>query len=176
MKTPENMTEEQTLDVITKVVNRIAPKYTFYGYTVDDIKQESYIICINALERYDNKRPLENFLSKNLSNRLKNFVRDNYFVGESNGDRMRVLQPAQLDYEDSIIDGDSGTAQSYRYCIDEDRIDREELNAFIDINLPASMRMDYLKMLENIYIPKTRKNEIIEKIQELSQEFGYEER
>lgn len=168
MKTPENLTEQQTLDVITKVVNRIAPKYTFYGYTVDDIKQESYIICIKALERYDNKRPIENFLSKNLSNRLKNFVRDNYFISDSNDDRIRVMQPAQLDYEDSIIDGDT------YYSVDEDRIDKEELNSFIDINLPASMRMDYLKMLENIYIPKARKNEIIEKIQELSQEFGYE--
>ena len=168
MKIPENMTEQETLDTITKVVNRISPKYTFYGYTVDDIKQESYIICIKALERYDNKRPLENFLSKNLSNRLKNFVRDNYFISDTNDDRVKVLQPAQLDYEDSIIDGDSC------YSIDDERLDKEELSSFIDVNLPASMRMDYLKMLENIYIPKARKTEIVEKIQELSQEFGYE--
>lgn len=168
MKIPDSLTESETLAIITKVINRIAPKYTFYGYTVDDIKQESYIICIKALDRYDDKRPLENFLSKNLSNRLKNFVRDNYFIGDSNDDRIKILQPAQLDYEESIIDSDTC------YSADDDRIDKEELNVFIDINLPASMRMDYLKMLENIYIPKTRKSEIIEKIQELSQEFGYE--
>lgn len=168
MKIPNSLTESETLAIITKVINRIAPKYTFYGYTVDDIKQESYIICIKALDRYDDKRPLENFLSKNLSNRLKNFVRDNYFISDSNDDRVKILQPAQLDYEESIIDGDT------YYSVEDDRIDKEELNSFIDINLPASMRMDYLKMLENIYIPKTRKVEIIEKIQELSQEFGYE--
>lgn len=174
MKLPENMTEEQVLEVINRVINRIAPKYTFYGYTVDDIKQESYIICIKALERYDNKRPLENFISKNLSNRLKNFVRDNYFISESNEDRIKVLQPAQLDYEDSIVDEYRRSREEFSYSLTEEKIDNEELNSFIDINLPASMRMDYLKMLENVYIPKSRKTEIIEKIQELSQEFGYE--
>jgi DNA-directed RNA polymerase specialized sigma24 family protein len=72
------MTEQQVIDQIKIVVNRIAPKYTFNTYDVDDIKQEAFIICMDALERYDNKRPLENFLSVHLSNRLKNFVRDNY--------------------------------------------------------------------------------------------------
>ena len=84
MKIPSNMTDEQVLETMELVINRIAPRYTFYGYTVSDIKQESYIICIEALERYDEKRPLENFLSVNLSNRLKNFIRDNYFIAESN--------------------------------------------------------------------------------------------
>ena len=37
---------------------------------------------MEALNRYDEARPLENFLSVNLSNRLKNFVRDNHFVGD----------------------------------------------------------------------------------------------
>ena len=67
MKVPPNMTEEEVLRVMNKVIDKTAAKYTFYGYTVDDIKQESYIICIDALKRYDNKRPLENFLSVNLS-------------------------------------------------------------------------------------------------------------
>jgi DNA-directed RNA polymerase specialized sigma24 family protein len=82
MNLPENMTKQEVLEKIHLVVNRIAPKYTFHGYDVEDIKQEAFIICMDALNRYDQKRPLENFLSVNLSNRLKNFVRDNYVVGQ----------------------------------------------------------------------------------------------
>ena len=77
MRIPSGMTEEQVINTITTVCDRISPKYTFYGYTVDDIKQESFIICIEALNRYEEGRPLENFLSVNLSNRLKTFMRDN---------------------------------------------------------------------------------------------------
>ena len=97
------MTEQQVIDQIKIVCDRISPRYTFYGYTVDDIKQEAFIICMEALNRYDEARPLENFLSVNLSNRLKNFVRDNHFIGDENVDRQKVYQPAQLDYEDSIV-------------------------------------------------------------------------
>ena len=73
------MTEKEVMREITSVINKIAHKYTFYGYEIDDIKQEAFIMCVDAMERYDPSRPLENFLSVHLSNRLKNFVRDNHF-------------------------------------------------------------------------------------------------
>ena len=37
MKVPPNMTEQQVIDEINSVVNKIAPKYTFYGYETEDI-------------------------------------------------------------------------------------------------------------------------------------------
>ena len=80
MNIPKNMTREEVLDKINLVVNRISPKYTFHGYDLDDIKQEAFMICMDALNRYDQKRPLENFLSVNLSNRLKNFILLNTFL------------------------------------------------------------------------------------------------
>ena len=168
MKVPKGMTEQQVVDQINIVCNRIAPRYTFYGYTVDDIKQESFIICMEALNRYDQKRPLENFLSVNLSNRLKNFVRDNHFVGDDNPERQRVVQPAQLDFEDSIIDEEGKFATSY------DDIEEQNMVNIIDQYLPASMRMDYLKILNDIYITKQRKDEILDTINLLLLEYGYE--
>ena len=48
MKIPQGMTEEQVVDQIQIVVDLMAPKYTFYGYTTDDIKQEAFIICLEA--------------------------------------------------------------------------------------------------------------------------------
>ena len=37
------------------------------------------------------------------------------------------------------------------------------------------MRLDYLKMMDGVYVNKNRKSEINEKILEIMQEVGYEE-
>ena len=51
MKIPKNLKEDEVLEKIELVINRIAPKYTFHGYDINDIKQESFIICYEALEK-----------------------------------------------------------------------------------------------------------------------------
>lgn len=169
MNVPKGMTEQQVIDQINIVCNRISPRYTFYGYTIDDIKQESFIICMEALNRYDGIRPLENFLSVNLSNRLKNFVRDNHFLSNENTDRQKVYQPAQLEYEDYIVDEENKFSISYEH------IQKEEMVAAIDKYLPANMRMDYLKMINDVYITKQRREEITAMIVEILEEHGYHE-
>jgi DNA-directed RNA polymerase specialized sigma subunit len=163
------MTESQVLDVMEKVISKTAAKYTFYGYTVDDIRQESYIICIEAMDRYDEKRPLENFLSVNLSNRLKNFVRDNYFVSNTDQQRVKLIQPAQLDYEESLIGQEDDIDKLY------ETIDVRNYSTLIDIHLPSSMRMDYLKIINGVYITKQRKEEIIDYIKDNIMGVEYEE-
>ena len=167
MKIPDNMTEQEVVDQIEKVCNRIAPRYTFYGYTLDDIKQEAFIICMEALNRYDNSRPLENFLSVNLSNRLKNFVRDNHFIHSDDLDRVRVLKPAQLDHDNAVVDKDKN--------ISYDSIEYKNMADIIDVKIPASLRLDYLRMINDVYITKQRREELVDKIQEILQEHGYED-
>ena len=151
MKIPKNMTQQEVISKIKLVIDRIAPKYTFNGYDVDDIKQESFIICMDALDRYDQKRPLENFLSVNLSNRLKNFVRDNYYT-KSDTEKRKVLNPSQLSHDESIIDepGDLDL-----------NIDTQDFSIIVDKYLPAKYRADYLKMINDVYIPKKRKEELL---------------
>ncbi len=163
---PDNMTYDEVLEKINLVVGRIAPRYTFNGYEVDDIKQEAFIICMEALKRYDCKRPLENFLSVNLSNRLKNFVRDNYFT-KNETEKQKVLNPAPLAFEDSIA-GD--------YEQDEELLDAQDITVIIDTHLPVDCRSDYLKMLSNVYVPKKRKEEVIQTIHNILEEHGYENR
>lgn len=167
MNIPEGMTEEQVIDQIQVVVDRIAPKYTFYGYTVDDIKQEAFIICIEALNRYDPTRPLENFLSVNLSNRLKTFVRDNYMTGQTSEARRRLVQPAQLEYEDSIIDEDEKFGNSY------EQLDLQAMAGAIDQYMPANIRMDYLKLISDVYVSKQRREEVIGIVKQILEEHGY---
>lgn len=167
MRIPTGMTEQQVINQIQIVCDRIAPKYTFYGYTKEDILQESFIICIEALNRYEEGRPLENFLSVNLSNRLKTFMRDNYFIGNSNEARKKLAQPSQLEYEDKIID----QYEENGY----DELDIKDMASAIDKYIPASLRMDYLKIINDIYIAKQRREEIIDIIKSILQEHGYNE-
>jgi DNA-directed RNA polymerase specialized sigma24 family protein len=156
---------EKVINTITKVVNRIAPGYTFYGYTVNDIKQESFIICMDALDRWDEKRSLENFLAVHLSNRLKNFVRDNHFTSTNDNARINITQPAQLDDEYTI---EGGCSSSCNNLHDADMID------IINRELSAVYRMDYLKMLHDVYVPKPRREEIKGVILDILEEHGYE--
>ena len=67
------MTEQEVLAVIEKIANRYCHKFKFGYFTAEDIKQEAFIIAVDALDRYDERRPLENFLSSHVKNRLINF-------------------------------------------------------------------------------------------------------
>jgi DNA-directed RNA polymerase specialized sigma24 family protein len=165
MHVPSNMTEEQVVEEINIVVNRIAHKYTFYGYEIQDIKQESFIICMEALPRYDEERPLENFLSVHLSNRLKNFVRDNYFIKDEE-EKRRVVMPGQLSNEAQIV-GDP--------VEDQEKMDYEAMVRILDIKLPAFYREDYLKIINDVYVPKKRREEVLDFIYDILEEHGHAE-
>lgn len=162
MKIPKNMTEQQVIDQINIVVNRISSRYTFHGYEVEDIKQEAFIICMDAMDRYDPSRPLENFLSVHLSNRLKNFVRDNFYTKDEE-EKKKILKPSSLSYEDYVPHEDR---------VEDDKIDAQALQKTIDMRLPAEYRSDYLKIINDVYVPKKRREEIIEIIKELLDEEG----
>lgn len=155
MKIPSNMTEEELVAQINKVIDRISPKYTFYGYDINDIKQESFIICLDALDRYDETRPLENFLSVHLSNRLKNFVRDNYSFS-NNYEKRRVCSPMQLSYEENVENNE--TTHS---------VDFKDMDELISDRLPARYRSDYLKFINNVAITKAKREKIVALIKEI---------
>lgn len=164
MKIPKGFSKEEVDKKINLVINRISPRYTFHGYELDDIKQEAFIICYNALERYDPKvGPLENFLSINLSNRLKNFIRDNHYRN-SNEEKKRIMTPIQLSYDH--IDKNENT-QKNLYL--------KEISDIVDKKLPSHYRSDYLKILAGVALNKKRKLEIMEKIYEILKESGYDE-
>jgi DNA-directed RNA polymerase specialized sigma24 family protein len=166
MKIPSSMTEEDVIEEMMKVINRTAPKYTFYGYGVEDIKQESFIICMDAMERYEEGRPLENFLAVHLSNRLKNFVRDNHFV-KAEEEKAKVQMPGQLANDNTIVSPQSLQAKQGHH------IDLEEMKKIIDIKLPAQHRSDYLKIINDIYVPKKQREEVLSVVHEILEEHGH---
>ena len=164
MKIPKGLSEKDTIDKINLVVQRISPRYTFASYDVDDIKQEAFIICYNALERYDPKvGPLENFLSINLSNRLKNFIRDNHYKKDDE-QKKKIMSPSPLAYD---------------HIDSSDPMDKviflKEISSIIDKELPSHLRSDYLRIMSGISINKKRRLEIMETVYKILTENGYDE-
>jgi len=165
MIVPEGMTEEDVLRQINKVVLKIAHNYTFPGFVRKDLQQEAFIICMEALSRYTPGRPLENFLSVHLSNRLKNFVRDNHHTDPQSA-KGKIVQPAQLNNEHMLLDG------SEKFKVDHTKLDMAAMKDCIDRHLPASLRMDYLKVVGDSYLPKKRREQVMDEIKAILVEHG----
>lgn len=78
MKIPKGMTESEVVDIIDEVAESLKYKFQFGYYEPGDIKQECYILSLEALEKYDNSKPLKPFLWTHLRNRLCNLKRKKY--------------------------------------------------------------------------------------------------
>jgi DNA-directed RNA polymerase specialized sigma24 family protein len=163
LKIPSNMSEQEVVDMITKVSERLSNKFTFAFYTTEDIRQEAFIIGMEALERYDESKPLENFLFVHMANRLKNFKRDNYFrQDEGNAEKVQkrkknLLEPANL--------------ENFSVAREEEdllsKISNSEIMELVKRSMPSAMRSDYLRLCAGVSISKNRKSEIEAIIREI---------
>lgn len=161
------MTEEQVVSTITLVSSRLASKYTFPNYEEDDITQEAFIIGMEALDRYDGVRPLENFLSIHIKNRLKNFKRDNYYrpdegkAEEIQQGKKKLLEAGSIDDMRAFI------------CQKEaaDSLEERELVEYIDDLLPANMRGDYLRFKNDQTLTKTKKTHLFNELRSILERF-----
>jgi len=158
----------EQMQIIEKVISRTAPKYTFGYYEVEDIKQESYIICLDAMKNYDNNRPLENFLSKHLSNRLKDLKRNKYFrhnvqnesharLNESKKNLVDLKQFCQIAEYDHPLD---------ESCLQE-KISTEEALELVMDSISPSLRNDFLRMANGVAVSQSKKKNVIDAIKEI---------
>ena len=169
------MTETEVLAIMTTVVNRIAHKYRFGYYDIDDIKQEAFIIAMEAMDRYDEGRPLENFLAVHISNRLKNFKRDNFFrpdyvppsgkITNDNNTKRFLMEPLDID---NIRDEHERNMRGEENIVDE--LAKKELMDIVDTSLDMGLRGDYLRILHGVYVPKPRREQIYEAIMQILRE------
>lgn len=72
------VSEQEFLTVLENISKRLGHKFKFGYHSYEDMKQQAAIFALEGLEKYDNKRPLENFLWTHVRNRLFNYKRDNY--------------------------------------------------------------------------------------------------
>jgi DNA-directed RNA polymerase specialized sigma24 family protein len=172
MKIPKGINEGEAVEVIMKIAKRLAPKYVFASYDVEDIQQEAFLIGIAGLEKYDQKRPLENFMYTHINNRLKTFKRDNYYrldygtAAQKIQDRKKnLLEPVDIDAIYSVYTNEQSTSNAQIH----------ETLELIDKKLPAHLRRDYLKLQSNSPLPKGRKAIVIETIERIINGDDYEE-
>jgi len=107
-----------------KIIKKIATNRqnnTFAYFTKDDIYQEIWILCIEALSSYNAKKGnLENFLNKHVSNRLKNLKRDKYFNpshDENSKTRINLINALSI-YEITFSEQDVQLMSINNQCVD----------------------------------------------------------
>ena len=158
-----NLDEKQVTETITRVAKKLAPKFVFASYEVDDIEQEAFLMGGEALHRYDSSKPLENFMYAHISNRLKNFKRDNYYRFDY-GNAQKIQ-----DRKKSILEP-MDIAALYSVSTDDETVSNAhitEMIELIDRKLPAELRGDYLRLQNNASLPKGRKALIIDVIEQI---------
>ena len=169
MKIPKGMTEQEVIETITKVADRQAAKFRFGYYEVEDMRQEAFIIAMDALDRYDEKRPLENFLAVHVNNRLKNFKRDNFYRmnNEKHESKKLIMDPIDIARVRDEKEKNMKTDDSFR-----DQLEGDEIVNIIDKYLDIGLREDYLKMINNVYVPKPRRQQIQNAILNIMRDHG----
>ena len=181
MIVPIGYTQEQVIQAIQDAAKFLVRNYTFDIYDQEDLIQECFFMSSYALEKYDGRVPLKNFLITHLNNRLKNFKRDNYYRPikcdcergcekcskyiESRNKKKNVLEPIDIS---NVRDDSESRMRDNNNPLHE--IEINEIKDLIDQSLPVDMRSDYLKWINNVSIPTNRKKRLEEKIWEIINE------
>jgi len=184
MKIPPNHTEEQVLALLDNIANRFKMKYRFDIHDEDDIYQEAYVLAWQALDKYNGNHPLENFLTTHVSNRLKNFKRNNLYYKQEPGIDSSKQERAEWNerylsqkriFEAITIDRirDEHESNMRRPSDSENVLYYKQVAQCIDKFLPSELRIEYLKMKEGINIPKPRREYVMGVLKQILEDNGY---
>lgn len=165
------MTPEQ-FAIIDSISRYMSEKYAFAYYTPEDIYQECFILALEAMPRYDGKRPLENFLRVHLRNRLLDLRRDKFYRYESTTKDFRkklVVQP--MDINDIREEDESNLVVNPQILR---QLSKQEIMGILDRELEVEYRLDYLRILQGVKIDSIKKNKLVNRILEILVEYGHD--
>ena len=180
---PNGVTEEDFLTVLDNISKRLGHKFKFGYHDFDDMKQQAAIFAMEGLEKYDNSRPLENFLWTHVRNRLFNFKRNNYqrpdkpclncpFFDKhfscSTNQCSKFKDKSECEPYSAWANRNDAKKNIMQPChIDHDAhgqklqvkdftsyIQNQEIISFLDKNIQAEYRESYLKLKHGHNIPK----------------------
>lgn len=185
MRIPKGMTKAQVEQTIDIVVNRLGPRFQFGYFTAADMKQQGWIFALEALDRYDENRPLENFMYTHVRNRFINFKRDKYkrndapcklchnaLDGETKHDdgmycskyqawkkrnlsKQNIINPLDISH---ISDDKESNTRTKSSVLDD--LEYDEIISQIDEQLPVELRSTYLQMIQGESVPKNKRLEV----------------
>lgn len=142
--------DPETHRLIDSIAANASHRRAFPGYAPEDIIQEAWIICLEALPKYDKSRgPLERYLRVCVTNRLRTLKRDKEVVPElflpqfvsTNGDG---------EYDEALMPRADESCDPYLQLEDKDLV------AFIAKSLPDDMRNDFLRVLNGYVLGSER--------------------
>ncbi len=138
-----------SLAIIMDIADSLSSAYSSISLEKEDLQQEIFLFCMDALPRYDGRVPLENFLRKHSKNRILNLIRYNK--------RRRILfDTVDVDVLKEVL--------SYE---PEDKLEENELFSILEEELTINERKLLMKILDGIPIVNSRKNHVREKVREI---------
>ncbi len=199
---PNNVTEAEFLQVLDNISRRLVNKFRFGYHDLDDMKQQAAIFALEGLEKYDNKRPLENFLWTHVRNRLFNYKRNNYQRPDKPCltcplyDKLYKCSDNQCSKYKNKHDCELYAAWASRneakknimqpvYIEQENlnnhhssnflsNIQNQEIIKFLDENIEAEHREVYLKLKHGTKIPKNNLLKLQKHISELMEKYQWD--
>lgn len=187
----KDLTEEQVLEAIDKVVGRLAYKFKFGYHDIEDMKQQATQEALKCLDQWDGVRPLENFMWTHVHNRLYNFKRDNYARLNKPCDTCPFWQNKQCTKYDNQLDCDlydgwvrrneakkalMSTVEHQDITPHEsdinDQVFGKSIFYLLNSKIPPYAREDWIRFTNNLKLPKTRRLALIELMKEIVQEEG----
>ena len=196
MTIPSNMTEEQVLQTINNIANRLAAKFKFGYHELEDMKQQARLFAWEGLKNYDGVRPLENFLWTHVRNRLYNFKRNNFgrpdkpcdvcpffdinFINSKGYGCKAYDNHEECDLYMGWVSRNAAKRNimnTAKLELDvqetnsvEEIIDRTHIYELVDSALPVQYREDWIRFTNNLKLPKARKEVIVEAVLKILKE------
>jgi DNA-directed RNA polymerase specialized sigma24 family protein len=188
------VSQDEFLLVLDNISKRLCHKFKFAYHNIDDMKQQAAIFALEGLKKYDNKRPLENFLWTHVRNRLFNYKRNNYqrpdkpcltcplfdknfkcslnqcskYTNKSDCDLYRTWSKRNDSKKNiiqpSYIEEDLHPTKSKDLA---NFIQDKEIIQFLDSNIQSEYRESYLKLKHGTKIPKQQLDKLKKHISEL---------
>ena len=194
------MTEEQVLQTIDNIANRLASKFKFGYHEIEDMKQQARLFAWEGLKNYDGIRPLENFLWTHVRNRLYNFKRNNFGRPDKPCDTCPFFDRDFLNskgYGCKAYDNheecdlylgwmNRNTAKrnimnTSKLDLDvqdqnsvENKFDREDIFNLVDTALPVQYREDWIRLIHGLKLPKARKDIIVAVVLDILKEHNFD--
>lgn len=153
------ITKEQ-MATIQLVAQRLARKYSFGYFDEDDIKQEAFIMAMGAMDKYDQSRPLENFLMIHIGNRLKNLKRDKYYRSDTSPEINNVKKGLMdtIDIFETDLVEEPDLAQ---------KLTTQEAVNKVLAQLDFKLRSDFFRLANGVTLPLNRKKVLVAKLEEI---------
>jgi len=182
MYIPPGKTEAEVLDAIERSVNLLAPSFVFGHYDLDDIKQHGRMKAIEMLNagKYDESRPLENFLYTVIKSRYLNLQRDKlrrsdapckkchanepctpgfcekYLIWKRrNARKANLARPIEIDG----VNGDDERGTKTTPTPEQD-FDISEMMRRIDLQLLTELRLLWKQVQDGVKVPQAKREQV----------------